>query len=128
VRHHSQVLLLDKPASGLDPKARFDLRILLQGLREQGTTILISSHILTELEGFCTSIGIIEKGHLVRSGRIEDVTAAELPTRTIALRWLGTAKLTAGPRSSATQAQKTDWRRCLPICSVRRCGSSLSGK
>ncbi len=90
--HKPEVLLLDEPASGLDPKARFDLRVLLQGLRDQGTTILISSHILTELEGFCTSIGIMEKGRLVRSGRIEDVTAAESPAKTIAVRWLGAAE------------------------------------
>jgi len=52
--HQPKVLLLDEPASGLDPKARLELRNLLLGLRDQGTTILISSHILTELEGFCT--------------------------------------------------------------------------
>ena len=50
-------------------------------MRDQGATILISSHILTELEGFCTSIGIMEKGRLVRTGRIEEVTAEETPTR-----------------------------------------------
>ena len=86
--HKPEVLLLDEPASGLDPKARFELRLLLQKMRDQGTTILISSHILTELEGFCTSIGIMEKGQLVRSGRIEDVTAAESPARSIELRWV----------------------------------------
>ena len=53
--HQPKVLLLDEPASGLDPKARLELRNLLRWLQEQGTTILISSHILTELEGFCTS-------------------------------------------------------------------------
>lgn len=90
--HKPEVLLLDEPASGLDPKARFDLRVLLQGLRDQGTTILISSHILTELEGFCTSIGIMEKGRLVRSGRIDEVTAAESPAKTISLRWVGAAE------------------------------------
>jgi ABC-2 type transport system ATP-binding protein len=89
--HKPEVLLLDEPASGLDPKARFELRVLLQKLRDEGTTILISSHILTELEGFCTSIGIMEKGRLVRSGRIDEVKAAESPARTLALRWLGAA-------------------------------------
>jgi ABC-2 type transport system ATP-binding protein len=90
--HRPKLLLLDEPASGLDPKARFDLRNLLRSLRDQGTTVLISSHILTELEGFCTSIGIMEKGRLVRSGRIEDVTAAENPARHVRLRWLGGSK------------------------------------
>jgi len=86
--HNPEVLLLDEPASGLDPKARFELRVLLQKMRDRGATILISSHILTELEGFCTSIGIMERGRLVRSGKIEDVTAAESPTRAVELRWI----------------------------------------
>lgn len=85
--HKPKVLLLDEPASGLDPKARYDLRALLMSLREGGATILISSHILTELEGFCTSIGLMEKGSMVRSGRIEDITAAEQKARVIRLRW-----------------------------------------
>jgi ABC-2 type transport system ATP-binding protein len=89
--HRPKVLLLDEPASGLDPKARLDLRNLLRRLRDQCTTILISSHILTELEGFCTSIGIMEKGRMVRSGRIEDVTAAETLARKLRIAWLGEA-------------------------------------
>jgi len=87
--HQPKVLLLDEPASGLDPKARLELRNLLRTLQDQGTTILISSHILTELEGFCTSIGIMEKGQMVRSGRIDEVTAAATPARHIRLSWLG---------------------------------------
>ena len=86
--HRPKILLLDEPASGLDPKARFDLRNLLRSLRDQGTTILISSHILTELEGFCSSIGIMEKGQLVRSGRIEEVAALD-SGRSIHLGWVG---------------------------------------
>jgi ABC-2 type transport system ATP-binding protein len=93
--HRPKVLLLDEPASGLDPKARLELRNLLRQLRDQGTTILVSSHILTELEGFCTSIGIMEKGRMVRSGRIEEVTAAESSARDIRLAWLGDATATA---------------------------------
>jgi ABC-2 type transport system ATP-binding protein len=87
--HQPKVLLLDEPASGLDPKARLELRNLLRWLQEQGTTILISSHILTELEGFCTSIGIMEKGRMVRSGRIEEVTAAEHLPRDMRIGWVG---------------------------------------
>lgn len=89
--HRPKVMLLDEPASGLDPKARLELRNLLGGLRDQGSTILISSHILTELEGFCTSIGIMEKGRMVRSGRIDEVTAAESLARDLRLSWLGDA-------------------------------------
>jgi ABC-2 type transport system ATP-binding protein len=91
VIHRPKLLLLDEPASGLDPKARLELRNLLRSLRDQGSTILISSHILTELEGFCTSIGIMEKGRMVRSGRIEEVTAAENLARDLRLTWLGEA-------------------------------------
>jgi len=89
--HRPKLLLLDEPASGLDPKARLELRNLLRTLRDQGSTILISSHILTELEGFCTSIGIMEKGRMVRSGRIEEVTAAENLARDMRISWLGDA-------------------------------------
>lgn len=87
--HRPKVMLLDEPASGLDPKARLELRTLLRSLRDQGATILISSHILTELEGFCTSIGIMERGRLVRSGSIEQVTAAISPARFVRLTWAG---------------------------------------
>jgi len=89
--HRPKVMLLDEPASGLDPKARLELRNLLRSLRDQGATILISSHILTELEGFCTSIGIMEKGRMVRSGSIEEVTAAAATTRLVRLTWAGDA-------------------------------------
>ncbi len=89
VIHRPQVLLLDEPASGLDPKARLDLRNLLRSLNEQGTTVLISSHILTELEGFCTSIGLMEKGRMIRSGKIEEITAAESRYRVVRLSWTG---------------------------------------
>jgi ABC-2 type transport system ATP-binding protein len=87
--HRPKVLLLDEPASGLDPKARMDLRNLLRSLRDQGATVLISSHILTELEGFCTSIGLMEKGVMVRSGTIEEITAAETRYRVVRLSWIG---------------------------------------
>ncbi len=69
--HDPQVLLLDEPASGLDPIARIELRDVLRGLAARGKTVLISSHILTELDGFCSSIGIMEKGELVIAGRLE---------------------------------------------------------
>jgi len=75
--HKPKVLLLDEPASGLDPKARSDLRGLLQALRAEGATVMISSHILPDLEGLCTSIGVMEKGVMVRSGGIEQVTSPE---------------------------------------------------
>lgn len=69
-----RVLILDEPASGLDPHSRIELREILKDLAAEGRTVLISSHILTEMEGFCTSIGIIEQGRLKVSGTIEEVT------------------------------------------------------
>jgi ABC-2 type transport system ATP-binding protein len=91
VIHKPKVLLLDEPASGLDPKSRHDLRNLLLSLRDEGATILISSHILSELEGFCTSIGVMEKGKMIRSGRIEQIVADESKFRVIRVAWVGDA-------------------------------------
>lgn len=74
--HEPRVMLLDEPASGLDPIARIELRDLLRELAEQGRAVLISSHILTELSDFCTSVGIMEKGRMVLSGPIDDLVAS----------------------------------------------------
>ncbi|PDW03058.1 ABC transporter ATP-binding protein [Candidatus Viridilinea mediisalina] len=71
--HNPPVLLLDEPASGLDPRARVELRELLRTLREMGKTILLSSHILSELAEICTEIGIIESGTLIVSGPVDTV-------------------------------------------------------
>lgn len=73
--HDPEVLLLDEPASGLDPHARIEIRELIRELCRMGKTVLVSSHILTELADFCTSIGIIEAGHLLAAGRIDEITA-----------------------------------------------------
>ena len=67
------MLILDEPASGLDPRARLEMKALLKELRHMGKTILISSHILSELADCCTSIGIIERGQLLMHGPIDDV-------------------------------------------------------
>lgn len=71
--HDPQLLLLDEPASGLDPRARIELRELLKELQRMGKTILVSSHILHELSQFCTRIGIIEAGSLVAAGSLTDI-------------------------------------------------------
>jgi ABC-2 type transport system ATP-binding protein len=71
--HDPPVLLLDEPASGLDPRARVELRELLRTLRDMGKTVLLSSHILSELAEVCTEIGIIESGKLVVSGPVAEV-------------------------------------------------------
>jgi ABC-2 type transport system ATP-binding protein len=69
--HEPQVLLLDEPASGLDPRARIEMRGLLKELRNMGKTILVSSHILPELADICNKIGIIERGQLLFNGDVE---------------------------------------------------------
>jgi ABC-2 type transport system ATP-binding protein len=71
--HDPQVLLLDEPASGLDPRARVELRELLRELRNLGKTILISSHILPELEELCTSVAIIDRGQVLAQGRVAEI-------------------------------------------------------
>lgn len=71
--HDPPVLILDEPASGLDPRARVEVKELLKELRRMGKTILISSHILTELADCCTSVGIIERGKLLMHGPIDEV-------------------------------------------------------
>lgn len=71
--HDPELLLLDEPASGLDPRARIELRELLKELRRMGKTILVSSHILHELSQLCTRIGIIEAGQLVAEGSLTDI-------------------------------------------------------
>jgi len=71
--HDPQVLLLDEPASGLDPRARIEIRGLLKELRNMGKTIMVSSHILPELADICNKIGIIEQGVLKVNGAVDEV-------------------------------------------------------
>jgi ABC-2 type transport system ATP-binding protein len=79
--HDPQVLILDEPSAGLDPRARIEFRDLLRALRAQGKAILISSHILAELEEICTGVAIIERGRLVAHGTVAQVRAAASEAR-----------------------------------------------
>ncbi len=87
--HDPPVLILDEPASGLDPRARLEVKALLKELRSIGKTILISSHILTELADCCTSIGIIERGQLLLHGPIDKVYRQITRNRHVAVRFTG---------------------------------------
>jgi len=94
--HDPKVLILDEPASDLDPRARIEMRDLLMELRRMGKTIFLSSHILAELADMCTSVGILEKGRLVASGPVDAIARAldrggtdEKPKRRARLRILG---------------------------------------
>ncbi|MBP3469155.1 MAG: ABC transporter ATP-binding protein [Lachnospiraceae bacterium] len=73
--HNPQLLILDEPSSGLDPRARVEMKELLMNLNSMGKTIIISSHILSELSEMCTSIGIMNRGSLVMAGKIDDIRA-----------------------------------------------------
>lgn len=71
--HNPELLVLDEPNSGLDPRARFEMKEILKNLGSMGKTIIISSHILPELSELCTSIGIIDHGRIMTSGKVEEV-------------------------------------------------------
>ena len=71
--HDPQVLLLDEPASGLDPRARIELKLLLKELSKMGKTLLVSSHILPELADFCTKVGILEQGRMLACGPVNSI-------------------------------------------------------
>jgi ABC-2 type transport system ATP-binding protein len=81
--HDPEVMILDEPASGLDPRARVEVRELLRELHTMGKTILVSSHILTEVEDICTHIGIIEAGQLVATGTLEEMRQLIRAHRTV---------------------------------------------
>jgi ABC-2 type transport system ATP-binding protein len=79
--HDPQLLLLDEPASGLDPRARIEMMAILQELQRMGKTIIISSHILSELQTLCNRVAIIEKGQLIYTGPVQGVTQQLSETR-----------------------------------------------
>jgi ABC-2 type transport system ATP-binding protein len=93
--HDPQVLLLDEPASGLDPRARIEMRNLLKRLQGMGKTILVSSHILPELADICNRVGIIEYGRLLACGNVQDLLAQVRGRPTIRIRVVGSPELAA---------------------------------
>jgi ABC-2 type transport system ATP-binding protein len=83
--HEPDLFLLDEPASGLDPKARIQLRATLKKLSTEGKTIIISSHILTELSGFCSHIAIMDEGNIVMYGAVDEIQQKIAGTRKITI-------------------------------------------
>ncbi|WP_031516329.1 ABC transporter ATP-binding protein [Desulfofalx alkaliphila] len=81
--HDPQVLILDEPASGLDPRARAEVKEIVRHLKAMGKTVLISSHILPELAEICDRVGIMENGQLIADGPVTDITAGDKSTRMI---------------------------------------------
>ena len=90
--HDPEVLLLDEPASGLDPRARVEMREVLKEIARMGKAVLISSHILPELEDLSTEVGIIHKGRMVASGPVERILAQVGGSRVLEARILGEAE------------------------------------
>ena len=93
--HDPQVLLLDEPASGLDPRARIDMRNLLKRLGEMDKTVIVSSHILPELADVCTRVGIIEKGVLMVDGYVNEVMRKARQSTLLHVRVVGDAEKAA---------------------------------
>lgn len=89
--HDPTLLLLDEPASGLDPRARAELKDLILELGQMGKIVIVSSHILPELAAFCNSVGIIERGRMIACGAVEDIVAGISQNRVLELRFLGDA-------------------------------------
>jgi ABC-2 type transport system ATP-binding protein len=84
--HNPRLLVLDEPASGMDPRARVEMKEILKNLKTMGKTIIISSHILPELSELCTSIGIIDRGRMVISGSVSDIMQQVYSKRVIKLK------------------------------------------
>ena len=91
--HDPQVLILDEPASGLDPRARIEIRELLVELARMGKTIFFSSHILADVAEICTHIGIIEAGQMVAQGSMDDMQRQLMPHREITITFLNQTEL-----------------------------------
>lgn len=86
--HDPELLVLDEPESGLDPKARIEMKSVLKNLQQQGKTILISSHVLSELAETCTHIGIIERGKVAVSGPVSEIISSAKTTNPIGIKCL----------------------------------------
>ena len=108
--HDPKVLFLDEPASGLDPRARIEMRSLLQELGKMGKTLLVSSHILSELAEMCTSIGIIERGTLLYAGSIQDAYERTRQRSDIAERIAVTLEASSSPASLIAARLSSDDR------------------
>ena len=87
--HDPQVLILDEPAANLDPRARIEFRALIRELAADGKTILLSSHILTELAEMCDVIAVIERGRILATGTVPEILAGMRPRRTLSMRVAG---------------------------------------
>jgi ABC-2 type transport system ATP-binding protein len=101
--HDPQVLLLDEPASGLDPRARIEIRNLLKRLGDMNKTVIVSSHILPELADVCTRVGMIEKGNLIVDGNVGEVMRLARESLLMFIR------VKENPEQAASLLEQHDW-------------------
>ncbi|MBN1311046.1 MAG: ABC transporter ATP-binding protein [Anaerolineae bacterium] len=106
--HDPQVLILDEPASGLDPRARVEIRQLLVELANMGKTVFFSTHILADVAEICTQVGIIEAGELVMEGGLEEMQRKLVPHREIIITLLGDIEQAQQVLLSATGIEAVD--------------------
>jgi ABC-2 type transport system ATP-binding protein len=107
--HDPKVLVLDEPASGLDPRARVEMRELLKELQAMGKTIIISSHILSELGELCTDIGIINDGKMVASGTVDQIMHGLHFSRVLKVRVIDEAERAADVLSECPGVTRVSW-------------------
>jgi ABC-2 type transport system ATP-binding protein len=107
--HDPQVLLLDEPASGLDPRARIEMMAVLQELQRLGKTIIISSHILSELETLCNRVAIIEKGKLIYTGPVQGVRDQMATGRVFWVKVVGDPEQAAGLLRARTEVNQVEF-------------------
>jgi ABC-2 type transport system ATP-binding protein len=118
--HDPKVLILDEPASGLDPRARIEIREILKELQRMGKTILLSSHILPELETLCTRIGILERGELVAQGTVAEVVAKAAKDATVEVSTTDDARALVVVRELAGVVAAERAESGLVVCRVSR--------
>ncbi len=124
--HEPQVLLLDEPASGLDPRARIEMRALLKELRSMGKTILVSSHILPELADICNKIGIIERGQLLFDGDVSEALKRVRPHTVIQVSTLDRLNEAAKILDGYPTIQSVDERDGMLVITLKEGESDVS--
>ncbi|MCL1857402.1 MAG: ABC transporter ATP-binding protein [Kiritimatiellaeota bacterium] len=124
--HDPALLLLDEPAAGLDPRARIELKEMIHALAQQGKTLLISSHILSELAEMCSGVLIIERGNLLRQGTLSEISSRDTQTACeVAIRLKGGADIPEGITDIPVCDKKsiiTDRNVCVTLQTCRREG------
>ena len=121
--HDPKLLILDEPASGLDPRARYEFKEIIRQLRKEGRTIMISSHILSDLSEMCTNICIIDEGRCVMEGSVDEIEYHMITASPLVIR-------TAGRQEDAIRLirQNEWWRRFLIMKMRFRQSLRVNGK